>query len=80
MDYFDSIKLYHSFVSFSTINQTFYISLWNGILRDGIIDDIDITFFEDKHPTIFNHSILINEKFFPLSILQFNFLSKFFTD
>jgi hypothetical protein len=79
MDYFDSIKLYHSFVSFSTTNQTFYISLWNGILRDGIIDDIDITFFEAKHPTIFNHSLLVNEKCFNLSILQFNFLSNIFT-
>jgi len=79
MDYFDSIKLYHSFVSFSTTNQTFYISLWNGILRDGIIDDIDITFFEAKHPTILNHNLIFEKNIIPLSILQFNFLSTFFT-
>ena len=78
MDYIDSIKLNHCSLSFSTTNQTFYISLWNGILRDGIIDDIDITFFEAKHPTIFNQNLIFDKNIIPLSILQFNYLTLFF--
>ena len=44
LDYLDAIKLNHSVVSFSPSNSIFYISLWNGILRDGKVDDIDILF------------------------------------
>jgi len=54
MDYYDSIKLHHSFVSFSPAKSIFYISLWNGVLRDGKVDDIDIQFIEAKNPTISN--------------------------
>jgi hypothetical protein len=78
MNYFDSIKLNHSFVSFSHSNQTFYISLWNGVLRDGIIQDIDITFLEAKHPKIIDHSLFFDNTFFPLSHTQLSHLSTFF--
>jgi hypothetical protein len=57
MDYLDSIKQHHCVVSFSEANQLFYISLWNGVLRDGKVDDIDILFVEAKNPTIFNDSL-----------------------
>ena len=78
MNYLDSIKLNHSLVSFSTTNQTFYISLWNGILRDGQIDDIDINFFEAKHPFILNQNLIFEKNSIPLSIQQFIHLSNFF--
>jgi hypothetical protein len=78
MNYLDSIKLHHCFLSFSNANQTFYISLWNGVLRDGLIDDIDITFFEAKHPTINNHNLIFDKNIIPLSIFQFIHLSNFF--
>jgi hypothetical protein len=78
MNYFDSIKLHHSFVSFSPANQIFYISLWNGVLRDGIIHDIDITFFEAKHPTIVDGYLSFEGHIFPLSTTQLNHLSKLF--
>jgi hypothetical protein len=54
MNYIDHIKLHHSLVSFSESKSIFYISLWNGVLRDGRIDDIDILFVEAKNPIIFN--------------------------
>ena len=57
LDYIESIQLNHCFVSFSTANQIFYISLWNGVLRDGKIDDIDILFFEAKSPIIRESSL-----------------------
>ena len=57
MNYLDHIKLHHCFVSFSNANSIFYFSLWNGVLRDGRIDDIDIHFVEAKHPKIINHSL-----------------------
>ena len=57
LDYLDAIKLNHSVVSFSPANSIFYISLWNGVLRDGKVDDIDILFLEAKHPKIINHSL-----------------------
>ena len=78
MDYLDSIKLNHCSLSFSTTNQTFYISLWNGVLRDGQIHDIDINFFEAKHPIIFNQNLIFEKNIIPLSIQQFNHLSNFF--
>ena len=40
MNYIDHIRLHHSLVSFSESKSIFYISLWNGVLRDGKIDDI----------------------------------------
>jgi hypothetical protein len=52
-EYIDSIKMNHCVVSFGVNKQVFYISLWNGILRDGKVDDIDIQFIEAKNPTIF---------------------------
>ena len=78
MNYLDAIKLNHSLVSFSTANQIFYISLWNGVLRDGKIDDIDIMFFEAKLPKIRDGSLSFDNKIIPLSITQLNHLSSFF--
>ena len=57
MNYIDHIKLHHSLVSFSESKSIFYVSLWNGVLRDGKIDDIDIHFFEAKNPIIINGSL-----------------------
>ena len=80
MNYLDSIKLYHSFVSFSPSKSIFYISLWNGVLRDGIIDDIDISFLEATNPKIINSSLYFDNKNFQLSITQLNHLEKIFTE
>ena len=78
MNYLDAIKLNHSLVSFSTANQIFYISLWNGVLRDGKIDDIDIMFLEAKLPKIRDGSLSFDNKIIPLSITQLNHLSTIF--
>jgi hypothetical protein len=78
MDYIESIKLHHSFVSFSSVNKVFFISLWNGVLRDGKVDDIDIQFFEAKHPTIIDGFLSFDNKNIFLSIPQFDYLSSFF--
>ena len=78
LDYIDSIKINHSFVSFSPSKAVFYISLWNGVLRDGKIEDIDITFFEATLPKIFNHSLYFDNKIIPLSIIQLTHLSSIF--
>jgi len=79
MNYLDSIRLNHSFVSFSPAKSIFYISLWNGVLRDGIIDDIDITFLEAKHPTILNGFLSFDNKNITLSSHQLNHLARVFT-
>lgn len=79
-DYLDSIRLNHSFVSFSPAKSIFYISLWNGVLRDGRIDDIDITFLEAKHPTILNGFLSFDNKNITLSSHQLNHLEKIFTE
>ncbi len=79
MDYLDAIKLNHSLVSFSPAKQVFYISLWNGVFRDGRIDDIDIKFFEAKHPKIIDHSLSFDGNLIPLSTTQLNHLSNFFS-
>ena len=79
-DYLDSIKLNHSFVSFSPSNKIFYISLWNGVLRDGKIEDFDIEFFEAKHPTIINSSLSFDNKNISLSIVQLSHLRSFFPE
>ena len=78
MNYLDSIRLNHSLVSFSHAKSIFYISLWNGILRDGIIDDIDIDFFEAKMPKISNGFLFIDNKNILLTPIQLNHLSLFF--
>jgi hypothetical protein len=78
MDYIDSIKLHHSFVSFSYVHNVFFISLWNGVLRDGIIDDIDIQFFEAKSPIIINNFLSFDNKNIFLSKPQFDHLSLLF--
>ena len=75
-DYLDAIKLNHSVVSFSPAKSIFYISLWNGVLRDGKIDDIDIYFIEAKNPKIVNGCLFFNEKNINLSEKQLNHLSK----
>ena len=79
MDYIDSIKLYHCFVSFSPAKSIFYISLWNGVLRDGKVDDIDILFLEAKHPTIRDSSLSFDNHNIPLSPIQLTHLSLLFT-
>ena len=78
MDYLDYIKLNHCLVSFSPAKQVFYISLWNGILRDGKVDDIDIEFFEAKHPKIIDRSLYFDNKFISLSTTQLTHLLAFF--
>ena len=78
MDYLDAIKLNHSVVSFSPAKQVFYISLWNGVLRDGRIDDIDILFFEAKHPKIINNSLSFHDTIIPLSTTQLTHLLAIF--
>ena len=78
MDYLDSIKTHHSFVSFSSAKSIFYISLWNGVLRDGQIDDIDILFFEAKHPKIINGSLFFDHTQIILSTTQLSHLSNLF--
>lgn len=78
IDYLDSIKLNHSVVSFSPANQIFYISLWNGVLRDGKVDDIDIMFFEAKHPKIIDGSLSFDNKNIHLSITQLTHLLHIF--
>ena len=79
MDYIDSIKLHHSFVSFSSVKQIFFISLWNGVLRDGKIDDIDIHFFEAKHPIIREGGLSFDHTHIPLTPTQLLHLSTFFS-
>jgi hypothetical protein len=54
MNYIDSIQQNHCVVSFGINKKVFYISLWNGVLRDGKVDDIDIQFIEASNPTISN--------------------------
>ena len=78
MDYLDAIKLNHSVVSFSPAKQVFYISLWNGVLRDGKVDDIDILFFEAKHPKIIDRSLSFDNHLISLSQTQLNHLLHLF--
>lgn len=80
LDYLDAIKINHSVVSFSPAKSIFYISLWNGVLRDGKIDDIDILFFEAKHPKIINNSLSFDNKNIPLSITQLLHLQSIFPE
>jgi hypothetical protein len=82
MNYIDHIKAYHCLVSFSHAKSIFYISLWNGILRDGKVDDIDIDFYEAKHPII-NHSLSFlsfHNKNISLSPIQLKHLSSLFPE
>ena len=74
MDYIDYIKLNHCLVSFSHSKQVFYISLWNGVLRDGKVDDIDIQFFEAKSPSIINDSLHFDNTIISLSQKQLSHL------
>jgi len=78
IDYLDAIKLHHSLVSFSPANQIFYISLWNGVLRDGKVDDIDIHFFEAKSPKIIDNFLSFDNKNIYLTPHQLKHLSSFF--
>jgi len=80
IDYLDAIQLNHSVVSFSPAKSIFYISLWNGVLRDGRIDDIDITFLEAKHPRIINSSLSFDNKNISLTPHQLFHLSLFFPE
>lgn len=77
MDYLDHIKLHHCFVS-STANSIFYFSLWNGVLRDGRIDDIDILFVEARNPTIIDGYLSFDNKNIFLTPTQLAFLSLLF--
>jgi hypothetical protein len=83
-EYIDSIKRNHCVVSFGINKKLFYISLWNGVLRDGKIDDIDIQFIEASNPTIFKDSLsfqINNEiKNIILSKLQLKHLSTLFPE
>ena len=64
----------HCVVSFSSTKRIFYISLWNGLLRDGQIHDIDIQFLEAKNPRIVDGSLSFNEKIINLSEKQLKHL------
>jgi hypothetical protein len=75
MNYIQTIQKHHCVVSFSTAKSIFYISLWNGILRDGKVDDIDIHFFEAKFPTIINGSLSFDNKNIFLTPIQLKHLS-----
>jgi hypothetical protein len=75
MDYYTSIRTKHCFVSFSESNKTFYISLWNGVLRDGKIDDIDILFFEARNPTIKNNNLCFDDTIVELSPIHLKYLT-----
>ena len=44
----------------------------------GKVDDIDILFFEAKHPKILDRSLSFDDKFIPLSSIQLTHLSSFF--
>ena len=80
MNYLDAIKLNHSVVSFSPAKSIFYISLWNGVLRDGKVDDIDIHFFEAKSPFIRESSLFFENKNISLSPIQLLHLSSIFSE
>ena len=77
-DYINAIKLNHSVVSFSPAKSIFYISLWNGVLRDGKVDDIDILFLEAKHPKIIDGFLSFDMKNISLTPLQLSHLSLLF--
>jgi hypothetical protein len=80
MNYIESIQKDHCVVSFSTANSIFYISLWNGVLRDGKIDDIDIDFYEAKFPIIRDGSLSFDNKNIFLTPIQLSHLSLTFPD
>lgn len=84
MDYLDNIKKYHCIVSFSEAKHLFYISLWNGVLRDGKVDDIDIHFIEANNPTIFKDCLCFDynneKKNIILSNHQLKYLSILFPE
>jgi len=81
-DYLDTIKLNHCFASFTSGNQICYISLWNGVLRDGKVDHVDIVFFEAKNPKIINGVLSFDYrndiKNISLTPIQLNYLLKIF--
>ena len=83
MNYLESIERNHCIVSFSPAKSVFYISLWNGVLRDGKIDDIDIDFYEAKFPTISSGYLSFHNnnsiKNISLSPIQLQHLSLLFT-
>jgi len=79
-DYLDSILQHHCFVSFSPANKIFYISIWNGVLRDGKIDDIDIDFFESHSCSILNNTLVLHNKNISLSIVQLSHLRSLFPE
>ena len=80
MNYIDAIQLNHSVVSFSPAKSIFYISLWNGVLRDGKVDDIDILFFEAKSPFIRDSSLFFDNKNILLSPTQLKHLLLLFPE
>lgn len=77
-NYINAIKLNHSVVSFSPAKSIFYISLWNGVLRDGKVDDIDILFLEAKHPKIIDGFLSFDNKNIYLSPHQLTHLLSLF--
>ena len=80
MNYLEAIQLNHSVVSFSPAKSIFYISLWNGVLRDGKVEDIDITFLEAKHPIIRDYSLSFDNKNISLSTTQLKHLRTLFPE
>ena len=75
MDYYDSIKRDHCVVSFSPARSVYYICLWNGVLRDGKVDDVDIQLHEAANPKIINRSLVYSNHSISLTETQFARLS-----
>jgi len=75
MDYYDSIKRDHCVVSFSPARRVYYISLWNGVLRDGKVDDVDIQLHEAANPKIIDRSLVYSNHTISLTETQLARLS-----
>lgn len=75
MDYYEQIKQKHCAVSYSESRRVFYICLWNGVLRDGKVDDIDIQFIEATNPKIINNSLVYSNKNIYLTDMQLKHLA-----
>lgn len=77
MDYYEQIKQNHCAVSFSESRQVYYVCLWNGVLRDGKVDDIDIKFIETPDIKIVDNKMFYSNKNITLTPTQINNLSMF---
>ena len=79
MDYYENIKENHCVVSFSESKRVYYICLWNGVLRDGKVDDIDIEFIETPDIKITNDTLVCSNKNVSLSSMHLQHLTSLFS-